>query len=276
MLANGVHVGFRRQYWSPKMRDYLHGTQNGIYVFDLYRTIERLEAVRGILRNLQEHGKSVLIVGTKVQARELVKTFAERTNINYVNNKWVPGLLTNFATLKRRIASFNRLEEDLKENALDNLTKKERAQKTKELDKLRKSYEGVKDMKRLPDAILVIDGHYEALALREAKALGVMSIALLGSTGDIDEVSHFIPCNVNSPKALAYILGALEDVCKRSPRAESQKGSAPQATRKLADRPRHDDFPKKREGGRDSSRRPSEQKAPEAVTAEVVPETPAE
>ena len=221
--------------------------------------------MRGVLKGLQEHGKTVLIVGTKIQSRELVRTFAERTGSPYVNTKWVPGLLTNFSTLKRRITNFNRLEEDLGTHNLDNLTKKERAQKMKDLEKLRKSYEGVKDMRRIPDAVLVIDGHYEALALREAKTLGVTSIALLGSTGDIDAVDYFIPCNVNAPQSLAYVLGALEDVTRHTGRPEAKKNPSNQ-TKKIGERrpgSGRSDLKKKR----DNTQNPSNESAPEAVEA---------
>lgn len=216
MLANAVHIGHKRQYWSAKMRDYIHGTQNHTHVFDLVKTAERLEAVKAALADLSSKGKSVLIVGTKLQVRDLVREVATEANCYYINSKWVPGLLTNFPTIKRRIATFNKIEKDFEEGSMDGLTKKERSQKMKELVKLRTAYEGIKDMRRVPDALLVVDGYYESLALSEANVLKLPTYALLGSTGDIDRCTDFVPCNVNSVKSLSFIFGQLKSAIFRA------------------------------------------------------------
>ena len=216
MLENAVHIGHKRQYWSAKMRNYIHGTQNHIHVFDLFKTAERLEAVKSTLADLSAKGKSILIVGTKLQVRELVRDTALATGSFYIDNKWVPGLLTNFPTIKKRIAAYNKIEKDLEIGAFDSLTKKERAEKAKELDKLRKAYEGIKDMKRAPDAILIIDGYYEKLATTEAITLKIPTFSLLGSTGDIDSCTDFIPCNVNSVKSVKFILDYLKSSLVRT------------------------------------------------------------
>lgn len=215
MLDNAVHIWYKRQYWSPKMRDYIFWIQNGIHVFDLFKTASKLEEVKEILTKLAESGKEILFVGTKIQARDLVKELAISTNHHFVIDKWVPGLLTNFTTLKKRIATYNKLEKDLETWALDLLTKKEKAMKLKELEKLKKAYEWLKELKKTPDAIVVVDGHYEWLALTEAATLKIPSYALLGSTGDIDSCTNFIPCNVNSIKALKFILDYLKPVLTR-------------------------------------------------------------
>ncbi|EKE28209.1 MAG: ribosomal protein S2 [uncultured bacterium (gcode 4)] len=229
MLDNAVHIWYKRQYWSPKMRDYIHGIQNGIHVFDLYKTCAKLEEVRAILANLAENGKEVLIVGTKVQARDLVKELAISTNHHFVIDKWVPGLLTNFSTLKRRIFTYNKLEKDAETGVLDMLTKKEKAMKMKELEKLKKAYEGLKELKKTPDAVFVIDGHYEGLALTEARILKIPSFALLGSTGDIDSCTNFIPCNVNSIKAIKFMLDQLKPTLTR--KKIEKPFAAPEAAR---------------------------------------------
>ncbi len=221
MLANAVHIGFKRRYWSPKMREYIYGAQNDVHVFDLYKTEACLQWCQEALSDFSAKGKTILIVGTKIQARELVKQFAEETGIFYVHSKWVPGLLTNFSTIKRRITTFVKLEEELENGALDGLTKKERAVRIKELNELRRSYQGIRDMKKVPDVVFVIDGKYESLALEEAKKLRIASIALLGSTGDIDMANHFVPCNVNSIKSLDYILNALKPHIKKPKTTEN-------------------------------------------------------
>ena len=225
MLENAVHIGHKREFWSHKMRDYLFGVQNGVHVFDLYKTAEKLEEAKKILEDYTSRGKTVLLVGTKIQTKDLVEALANGTGHFYVNSKWVPGLLTNFTTIKKRIAYYAELEKDLENGMLDNLTKKEKAMKMKELEKLRTAYVGLKEMRRLPDLILVVDGHYEDIALTEAQTLKIPSIALLGSTGDIDKCDFFIPCNVNSIKPLAFILGELKGSIKA--RKAEEKKSAP-------------------------------------------------
>lgn len=236
MLDNAVHIGYKRQYWSPKMRDYIFGTQNGIHVFDLFKTADKLEELKTLLGELAAKGKEILFVGTKVQAQEIIKNLATETGHHYVTNKWVPGLLTNFATLKRRIATYNKLEKDLEIGALDVLTKKERAQAMKDLEKLRKAYQGLKEMKRVPDVIFVVDGHYESLALTEARHLKCTSIALLGSTGDIDTCQKFVPCNVNSIKSIQFIMDYLKPVLTRQKKAFASE--APRAPRTEGFKPR--------------------------------------
>ncbi len=232
MLENAVHIGHKREYWSPKMRDYIYGIQNGVHVFDLYKTAEKLAEVKALLEDLTSKGKSILFVGTKVQTKDLVEALATATGQYYVNSKWVPGLLTNFSTIKKRIGYYNELETSLANGMLEGLTKKEKSVKMKELEKLKMAYAGVKDMKRVPDIVITVDGHYEDLALTEARAQKVMTIALLGSTGDIDKTDYFVPCNVNSIKALAFILGEIKTSIKA--RKSEDKKPLGNKTEKLA------------------------------------------
>ncbi len=247
MLENAVHIGHKREYWSPKMRDYIYGVQNGIHVFDLYKTITLLERVKAVLEDLTSKGKTILFVGTKIQAKDLVEALATSTGHFYVSSKWVPGLLTNFATIKKRITYYNELELDLANGMLDGLTKKEKSVKMKELEKLKASYKGVKDMKRVPDVLIAVDGHFEDLALTEAQTLGVTTIALLGSTGDIDKTKYFIPCNVNSIRALAYMLGEIKSAIK--PRKIEEKKPIFAKTEKLPEKkPLSPIAPKAKEG----------------------------
>ncbi len=234
MLDNACHIGHKREYWSPKMRDYIFGIQNGIHVFDLYKTSELLTEMKAVLEDLTSKGKQVLFVGTKIQSRDLVEALASGTGHFYVNTKWTPGLITNFATIKKRIAYYNELEKELEGGLLEGLTKKEKSVKLKELEKLKSAYSGVKDLKKIPDIIFVVDGHYEDLALSEAQAGKVTTMALLGSTGNIDKTDYFVPCNVNSMKSLAFILGEIKSSIKTRKTEERKPvtGSAPR-TEKL-------------------------------------------
>jgi small subunit ribosomal protein S2 len=231
MLENAVHIGHKREYWSPKMRDYIYGVQNGVHVFDLYKTAAKLEDAKKVLEDFSSRGKSILFVGTKVQSKDLIEALATSTGQFYVNSKWVPGLLTNFSTIKKRIAYFNELESSAANGMLDGMTKKEKSVQMKELEKLRTAYAGVKDMKRVPDLLVVVDGHYEDLALTEAGTLGLPTLSLLGSTGDIDKTTYFVPCNVNSIRAIAYMLGEIKSAIK-SKKTEERKPLG--ATAKLA------------------------------------------
>lgn len=221
MLEHSVHIGSKRQYWSPKMRNYIYGVQNGVHVFDLGITASKLESMKATLKDLSAKGKTVLIVGTKMQARELVSKIGQETNNFYIDSKWVPGLLTNFPTIKKRIATYNQIEKSASESGFAGLTKKEISGKIKELDKLRKAYEGIKDIKRVPDALFVIDGHFEQLALAEARSLKMPAYVLLGSTGDVDQVTDFVPCNVNSVKSIKFVLEYLKDALRREKKVEN-------------------------------------------------------
>lgn len=221
MLEHSVHIGSKRQYWSPKMRNYIYGVQNGVHVFDLGITAQKLESMKATLKDLSAKGKTVLIVGTKMQARELVSKIGQETNNFYIDSKWVPGLLTNFPTIKKRIATYNQIEKSASESGFAGLTKKEISGKIKELDKLRKAYEGIKDIKRVPDALFVIDGHFEQLALAEARSLKMPAYVLLGSTGDVDQVTDFVPCNVNSVKSIKFVLEYFKDALRREKKVEN-------------------------------------------------------
>jgi len=225
MLDNAVHISNKRQYWSPKMRDYIYGVQNWIHVFDLFKTAKKLEEMKETLAKLAENGKEILFVGTKLQARDLIKDLATSTGHHYVIDKWVPWLMTNFTTLKKRIATYNKLEKDLETWVLDLLTKKEKSVKVKELEKLRKAYEWLKELKKTPDAVFVVDGHYEWLALTESAKLKISSYAMLGSTWDIDSCTDFIPCNVNSIKSIKFVLDYLKPVITRKKVVRSFEGN---------------------------------------------------
>jgi small subunit ribosomal protein S2 len=203
------------------MRNYIYGVQNGVHVFDLSITEKKLDEMKAILKDLSVKGKTVLIVGTKMQARELVENIGKETNNFYIDSKWVPGLLTNFPTIKKRIATYNQIEKSASESGFAGLTKKEISGKIKELDKLRKAYEGIKDLKRIPDALFVIDGHFEQLALSEARSLKMPTYVLLGSTGDVDHTTEFVPCNVNSVKSIKFVLEYLKDALRREKKVEN-------------------------------------------------------
>lgn len=210
MFDNLLHIGNKTNFWNSKMKPYIYGSVNGIHVINLVKTAEKLEEVKAELKELSAAGKKVLFVATKIQSRDAFKKLAEETGHYYVVEKWVPGLLTNFKTIRKRINTYLQLSLDAESGAFDVLTKKEKASRMLELEKLDKAYAGLKEMKKIPDVILASDGIYESQALREAEILGVKSYAIFNTNGDIDLVSNLIPANTNSPKSFDYIANELK------------------------------------------------------------------
>ncbi len=210
MFDNLLHIWNKTNFWNAKMRPYIYGSVNGIHVINLLETAKKIEDVKKELSDLTASGKKVLIVATKIQSRDAFKKLAEETGSYYVCEKWVPGLLTNFKTIRKRIGSYLQLLVDSESGAFDVLTKKEKATRLLELEKLNKAYAGLKDMKKLPDVILASDGIYERQALREAEILNIKSFAVFNTNGDIDLVSNLIPANTNSTKSFDYLASELK------------------------------------------------------------------
>lgn len=235
MMDNIVHIGNRSSFWSPKMREFIYGSSNNVHIFDLNKSLTKLDEVSAELKEITASGKTVLFVSTKVQSRETVAKLAESLNQPYVSEKWVPGLLTNFRTIKRRIATYLRLLKDAETGALDVLSKKEKAAKLLELEKLDKAYKGLKDLRKLPDVVFVCDGKFEEQAVKEAQRLRLPVYALLNTNGDIDAVKNFVPANTNSFKSVKFIAEYLGKslVARKAGAAAPRKGGI---TKKMAPR----------------------------------------
>lgn len=212
MFDNLLHIGNKTNFWNPKMKGYIYGSVNGIHVFNLIKTWAELENVKTSLRALASEGKKILFVATKLQARDAFAKLATETGHYYVTEKWVPWLLTNFKTIKRRIATYMRLLKESETGALDILTKKEKASRLLELEKLDKAFGWLKEMKKIPDIVFAIDGAFEEQALREAKSLNLTAFAVLNTNGDPDMVEWFIPANTNAVKSLDYVAAELKSV----------------------------------------------------------------
>ncbi len=211
MFENLLHIGNKANYWNPKMRWYIYGVTNGIHVFNLTKTVNEFEKLKSDLIELTKSGKKILFVATKLQARDAFENLALETNNYFVTEKWVPGLLTNFKTIRRRINTYIKLLADAESGALDILPKKEKAVKLHELEKLDKAFKGLREMKKLPDVVFVVDGAFEKQALKEANNLHIPSYAVLNTNGDTDKVSAFIPANTNSVRSLDFIASALKE-----------------------------------------------------------------
>lgn len=226
MFDNLLHIGNKTNYWNPQMKAFIYGSTNGVHIIDLTKTAEKIEEVNSALQEYTAAGKKVLFVATKLQARGAFAKLAEETGNFYVSEKWVPGLLTNFKTIKRRISTYLKLLRDSEGSGFDMLTKKEKAAKLLELEKLDKAFRGLKLMKRAPDVVFVVDGEYESQAVKEARSLKIPCFAISNTNGNPYEVSGAIPANTNSVKSLDYLAGALREGFK----APAKKPAAPKTT----------------------------------------------
>ncbi|MBP9718505.1 30S ribosomal protein S2 [Candidatus Gracilibacteria bacterium] len=214
MLASGCHFGHRVQKWNPKMRPYIFGSRDGIHIFDLTKTQQMLTKAMGILKEMREQGKSVLLVSTKLQATKMVEEAGHEVRCAYVTRKWIPGLLTNFDTIKRRIKHFKDLKQMRETGGWDKYTKKERVEFQKELAKLEIAFGGVQDMLKLPDAVVVLDALRDANTLREAKRLRIPTFAICDSNSDPALVTYPIPGNDDAMKSLTFFLDQIKEALR--------------------------------------------------------------
>jgi small subunit ribosomal protein S2 len=212
LLQAGVHYGHQTRRWNPKMKRYIHGEAGGIYVIDLIQTERLLEDAREFVGNIARKGGTVLFVGTKKQARDAVAEIAGGANMPYVNHRWLGGVLTNFQTINKRIKRLHQLEGLRTEGKLDLLPTKERMKAESELAKLNANLGGVKDMTRLPDAVVVIDVNAEEIAVKEAKRLRIPVVALVDTNCDPEPIDYVIPGNDDAIRSCKVILAALGDV----------------------------------------------------------------
>jgi small subunit ribosomal protein S2 len=209
LLEAGVHFGHQTRRWNPKMAQYIFTERNGIYIIDLQKTVKKLEEAYMFVRDLAANGENVLFVGTKKQAGDSVKEEATRCGGYYVNARWLGGMLTNFKTIRRRIdrlAQLRKMEED---GTFDLLPKKEVTKLNLEIEKLEKFLGGIKDMKKLPGAMFIVDPRKEKIAVAEAKKLGIPIVAIVDTNCDPDEVDYVIPGNDDAIRAVKLISGAI-------------------------------------------------------------------
>ena len=212
LLEAGVHFGHQTSRWNPKMRPFIFGARNGIYIIDLQQTVKLFRDAYSFVRDLVADGGSILFVGTKKQAQDAVREEADRCGMFYVNTRWLGGMLTNFQTIKASIDRLRKLEETLEDPKMaDALTKKEMLGVRRERDKLLVSLGGIKNMKRLPDAIFVIDPKKEEIAVKEANKLGVPVVAVVDTNCDPDLIDWKIPGNDDAIRAIRLFAAAIAD-----------------------------------------------------------------
>jgi len=205
LLEAGVHFGHQTRRWNPKMAEYIYMERNGIYIIDLQKTVKKLEDAYSFVRTLAENGQSILFVGTKKQAQDAVKEEAERVGMYYVNARWLGGMLTNFRTMRTRVDRLAQLKKMQEDGTFDMLPKKEVMKLLGEMAKLEKYLGGVKDMKKLPGALFVIDPRKEHIAIAEARKLHIPIVAIVDTNCDPDEVDYVIPGNDDAIRAIRLI-----------------------------------------------------------------------
>ena len=211
LLEAGVHFGHQTHRWNPKMRRYIYGQKNGIYILDLEKTARSLNEARDYLRKIAAEGGPILFVGTKRQAQPIVAEEARRCGQYYVCIRWLGGLLTNFQTVRKSIARLKQLRSWKEDGTLERMKKKEAAQAGKELGKLEKVLSGIQDMPRLPKAIYVIDAKRETTAVAEAIRLGIPVVSLVDTNSDPDPISYVIPGNDDAIRSIQLVTGLLAD-----------------------------------------------------------------
>ena len=209
LLEAGVHFGHQTRRWNPKMAPYIFTERNGIYIIDLQKTVRKLEEAYNFVRNLSASGETILFVGTKKQAQDSVREEAERAGVHFVNARWLGGMLTNFRTIRGRIARLNQLKTMEADGIFDLLPKKEVIKLNHEIEKLEKFLGGIKEMKKLPGALFIIDPRKEKIAVAEAHKLGIPIVAIVDTNCDPDEIDHVIPGNDDAIRAVKLIAATM-------------------------------------------------------------------
>jgi len=221
LLEAGVHFGHQTRRWNPKMAPYIYTERNGIYIIDLQKTVKKLEEAYSFVRELAENGDSILFVGTKKQAQDAIREEAERVGMYYVNARWLGGMLTNFKTMRTRVERLAQLRRMEADGTFAMLPKKEVIKHQGEIEKLEKYLGGVKDMKKLPGALFIVDPRKERNAIAEAKKLHIPVVAIVDTNCDPDEVDYVIPANDDAIRAIRLIAATMANAVQEGRQGES-------------------------------------------------------
>lgn len=224
LLEAGVHFGHQTRRWNPKMARYIFTERNGIYIIDLQKTVKKVDEAYNFVRNLATEGGTMLFVGTKKQAQESVKDEAERCGMYFVNERWLGGMLTNFQTIQKRVDRLRVLERMEAEGVFDVLTKKEVSALRHEMEKLERFLGGIKNMKKLPDALFIVDPRKERIAVAEARRLHIPIVGIVDTNCDPDEIDVVIPANDDAIRAVKLLTAKMADAI-----IEGQQGNEDEA-----------------------------------------------
>ena len=223
LLEAGVHFGHQTRRWNPKMAPYIYTERNGIYIIDLQKSVGKVDEAYQAVADIAAEGGTILFVGTKKQAQDAIKVEAERCGMYYVNERWLGGMLTNFKTIKSRIARLKDIERMSEDGTFDVLPKKEVIQLKKEWDKLEKNLGGIKDMKKLPDAIFIVDPKKERICVQEAHTLGIPLIGIADTNCDPEELDYVIPGNDDAIRAVKLIVSKMADAVIEANQGEAEE-----------------------------------------------------
>ena len=224
LLEAGVHFGHQTRRWNPKMAEYIFAERNGIYIIDLQKTVKKVDDAYTAVSDIIKDGGEILFVGTKKQAQDSIKEEAERCGMYYVNQRWLGGMLTNFSTIKTRIARLKELEQMQEDGTFDVLTKKEVAALLHEKEKLENNLGGIKEMKKIPDVMFVVDPRKERIAIQEAHTLGIPIVAIVDTNCDPEEIDFVIPGNDDAIRAVKLIASNIADAVIESRQGEEMAG----------------------------------------------------
>jgi small subunit ribosomal protein S2 len=213
LLEAGVHFGHQTRRWNPKMKPYIFGSRNGIYIIDLQKTVVLFKEIYDFVVETVSQGESVLFVGTKKQAQDSIVEEAKRCNMFYVSNRWLGGALTNFKTIRKSVAWLKKIESMKEDGSINNLPKKEAMSLERELQKLESTLGGIKEMERLPGVVFIVDPKKEKIAAAECRRLGIPSIGLVDTNCDPDDVDFVIPGNDDAIRAIRLFTAKIADAC---------------------------------------------------------------
>ncbi len=231
LLEAGVHFGHQTRRWNPKMKEYIFTERNGIYIIDLQKTVKKIEEAYYFIRDLSQNGENILFVGTKKQAQESIDQEARRCEMFFVNQRWLGGMLTNFKTIQTRIGKLRKIEQMEASGQFDLLPKKEVIKLKLEAEKLERNLGGIKDMKKLPGALFVVDPRKEHIAIMEARALHIPIVAIVDTNCDPDEVDYVIPGNDDAIRAVKLIAAKMADAVLEGRQGEQMHDDAPYASK---------------------------------------------
>lgn len=230
LLESGVHFGHQTSRWNPKMRPYIYGARNGIYIIDLSKTVRAFDRAQEFVSGVVSQGRSVLFVGTKKQAQEIVAEEAVRAKQYHITNRWLGGTLTNWRTIRQSIDKLKKLDRMALDGSFDKFTKKEALMMTRQREKLEANLGGIKDMEHLPGVLFVIDPRKEMIAVSEARTLGIPVVGLVDTNCDPDLVDYVIPANDDAIRSIRLFCAAMADACIEGSRRSSRGGREDAAT----------------------------------------------
>ncbi len=211
LLEAGVHFGHQTRRWNPKMKPYIFGARNGIHIIDLQKTVEYFKVAYSFVKEIGKQGGTILFVGTKKQAQDVIAEEAQRVGLPYVNERWLGGMLTNFRTVKMSIDKMKEIERMEEDGYLSKLTKKEAIRLLKRKERIKKYLNGLRDMENIPDAMFVVDSKNERIAILEAKKLGIPVVGIVDTNCDPDDVDYVIPANDDAIRAVKLLAGKIAD-----------------------------------------------------------------